>query len=528
MIKKDILIIGSGIAGLSFALKIAKVHPELSICIITKKSKTETNTRYAQGGIAVVLDKITDSYQQHIDDTLKSGGGLCNKKIVEMVVKKAPIRLKELIDWGVEFDKQSTGQFSTGLEGGHSQPRILHHKDITGFEIEKKLIHQISQYPNITVLSNHFALDLITVESITNVKKTKTCYGVYVLNQNDNSIKTYASCITMLATGGSGQVYSTTTNPAIATGDGVAIAQRVGAKIKDMQFIQFHPTAFYQINFTPSFLISEAVRGFGAYLINKNGSRFLFDYDERGELATRDIVSKAIYLELLKSKETHAFLDCRHLDMKEFKKHFPGIYLHCQKNGINLDKDLIPVAPAAHYQCGGIAVNAKAQTSIANLYACGECSYTGLHGSNRLASNSLLEAIVFSHEASLDVINKIRTIKEIPDFPLKIYQIKTADFSKINNLKTELQQIMDRNAGIVKTLKGLLIAKKQLAQLDTKINKKYQNTAPQSELWELLNLLTVAHFIINQSINFLNQKSLKVVSTKKPRSYFNNIQTYLS
>lgn len=506
MISKDILIIGSGIAGLSFALKIAKKRPDLSICILTKKSKTESNTRYAQGGIAVVLDKITDSYQQHIDDTLKSGGGLCKQRIVEMVVKKAPVRLNELINWGVEFDKQSTGEFSTGLEGGHSQARILHHKDITGLEIEKKLIKQIRQYANITILANHFALDLITVESMQNNKLIKTTYGAYALNQIDGSIKIFTSRIIMLATGGSGQLYKTTTNPSVATGDGVAISQRAGAEIKDMQFVQFHPTAFYQINSNPSFLISEAVRGFGAWLVNKNENRFLFDYDKRGELATRDIVSKAIYLELLKSKEDNVYIDCRHLDMKEFRRHFPAIYKHCKNKGIDLSNDLIPVAPAAHYQCGGVSVNAKAQTTITNLYACGECAYTGLHGSNRLASNSLLEAIVFSHEAYLHILKNIDTIKGAPHLVFKNYQAKKANLSKINNLKIEIEQIMNQYAGIFKTREGLLLAKNQLSKLDLIITQNYKNTAPQSKLLEIINLLSVAHLVVNQSLNYLNKK----------------------
>ncbi len=508
MIYKDILIIGSGIAGLSFALKIAKERPDLSICILTKKSKTESNTRYAQGGIAVVLDKITDSYQQHIDDTLKSGGGLCNKKIVRMVVKKAAARLKELINWGVEFDKQTSGEFSTGLEGGHSHARILHHKDITGFEIEKKLILQISQYSNITLLDNHFALDIITTESIQNNIHINTCYGAYVLNQQDNSIKIFTSRITLLATGGSGQVYQTTTNPSVATGDGVAIAQRAGAKIKDMQFVQFHPTAFYKINSNPSFLISEAVRGFGAWLVNKNGVRFVLDYDERGELATRDIVSKAIYFELLKSHEDNVYLDCRHLDMKEFKKHFPSIYNHCKKNGIDLYKDQIPVAPAAHYQCGGISINAKAQTSIVNLYACGECSHTGLHGSNRLASNSLLEAIVFSHEAYLHIFNKIDYVNKVPHLVFKKYPAKKANLSKINNLKKELKALMNLYAGIVKTSEGLILAHKQLLKLDLLIKEKYQNVAPNYEIIELKNLMSVAHLIVNQSFKYINKRKI--------------------
>lgn len=310
----------------------------------------------------------------------------------------------------------------------------------------------------------------------------------------------------MLATGGSGQLYKTTTNPSVATGDGVAISQRAGAEIKDMQFVQFHPTAFYQINSNPSFLISEAVRGFGAWLVNKNENRFLFDYDKRGELATRDIVSKAIYLELLKSKEDNVYIDCRHLDMKEFRRHFPAIYKHCKNKGIDLSNDLIPVAPAAHYQCGGVSVNAKAQTTITNLYACGECAYTGLHGSNRLASNSLLEAIVFSHEAYLHILKNIDTIKGAPHLVFKNYQAKKANLSKINNLKIEIEQIMNQYAGIFKTREGLLLAKNQLSKLDLIITQNYKNTAPQSKLLEIINLLSVAHLVVNQSLNYLNKK----------------------
>lgn len=510
MIKKDVLIIGSGIAGLSFALKIAKARPDLSVCLITKSSKAETNTRYAQGGIAVVLDKLTDSYQQHIDDTLKSGGGLCNKKVVEMVVKKAPERLNELLEWGVEFDKDPDGEFSAGLEGGHSQPRILHHKDFTGFEIEKKLLLHIQQYPNISIVSHYFALDLITGPS--NNSNIKTCYGAYVLNEKDNTIKTFRAKVTLLATGGSGQVYETTTNPLVATGDGVAMAQRANAKISEMQFIQFHPTAFYDKNTSPSFLISEAVRGFGAYLVNSEGLRFVYEYDIRGELATRDIVSKAIYCELWKSGKENVFIDCRHLNIKDFINHFPGIYNHCIKNGIDVSKDLIPVAPAAHYQCGGITVDSHSETSIANLYACGECSCTGLHGLNRLASNSLLEAIVFSNEAAIQILNTIDTIKYEPQLTSFSFANKKADSEKINSYKNEIKEVVTTHAGILKSTAGLITAQNQLAKLETKVNEEFKECAPQKDFWEMKNMLAVAQLIVNQSLNY---NSIPQINSKK-------------
>lgn len=496
----DILIVGSGIAGLSFALHVAKERPDLSICILAKGDKAESNTRYAQGGIAVVLNKLTDSFQQHIDDTLKAGGGLCNKSVVEMVVKKAPERLKELIEWGVEFDKKESGQFSTGLEGGHSQARILHHQDTTGLEIEQKLLLYSRQFSNIKIYQHHFALDLITDSS------NSICYGARVLNQKDHSIELFTSRVIMLATGGSGQVYKTTTNPKVSTGDGVAMAYRANVAIENMQFIQFHPTAFYQTGQSPSFLISEAVRGFGATLVNKKGQRFLFDYDTRGELATRDIVSEAIYTELKKSGEEHVFMDCRHLDLANFKTHFPNIYSYCHKAGINISTDWIPVAPAAHYQCGGIMVNKKAQTSIPNLYACGECSCSGLHGSNRLASNSLLEAVVFANEASLHVLQTIDNFEQSTSFDIESVSQPTVDSNRINALKNEIQTLMIKKAGIVKSESHLQEAVQRLIKIETILLFEFNSNTPQTDLWELKNLLVVAKLIVSQSLQYITKK----------------------
>lgn len=500
MIRKDILIIGSGIAGLSFALKMAKARPDLSICLITKSSKEETNTRYAQGGIAVVLNSLTDSYQQHINDTLKAGGGLCNKKVVEFVVKKASKRLVELMDWGVEFDKNSNGSFETGLEGGHSQPRILHHKDFTGYEIESKLLKQIKQHSNVKILQHYFALDLITRES--EQSHSKTCYGAYVLDENDATVKIIHSKITLLATGGSGQIFNTTTNPVVATGDGVAMAQRANAIISEMQFIQFHPTAFYQSESTSAFLISEAVRGFGAYLVNSQDFRFVFDYDIRGELATRDIVSSAIYCEMRESGKKNVFLDCRHLNLREFVKYFPSIFSHCNRNGIDISKDLIPVAPAAHYQCGGIVVNLKSQTSITNLYASGECAYTGMHGSNRLASNSLLEAIVFSHEAFKKIVNSIDSIEPTQHLSAHNFGIDKPNTLQILKFKHKIKDSVTLYAGLFKSNTGLFKAQNELDSIEKLVNQTFAHSAAQRDLWEMKNLLTVAQLIVNQSISY--------------------------
>lgn len=437
MLKTDILIIGSGISGLFFAMKTAKKRPDLSIVIMTKETAKNTNTQLAQGGIAVVTDLIKDSFNKHIHDTLRSGGGLCDKEIVNMVIKQAPERLQELIEIGTSFDKNEKGQWDLGLEGGHSQNRILHHKDSSGLEIERKLLKIIKKMPNIELLENHMVIDLNT-----ETKKNKTtCTGAFFYERKHNRIKYIRTRSVILSTGGCGQLFENTTNPKIATGDGIAMAARAGAEIVDMQYIQFHPTALFTGKENPLFLISEAVRGFGAHIVNEEGKRFLFKYDIRGELATRDMVSNAINSELKLSEKDHVYLDCRHLNASEFYTHFPVIAAHCNELGIKPEKDLIPVIPAAHYQCGGIKVDENAATSIKNLYAVGECARTGLHGKNRLASNSLLEALVFAHQASENVD---KTIAEftfstkilIPKFP-KAQQ--NNDYYAFDILKKELQ-----------------------------------------------------------------------------------------
>ena len=401
----DILIVGSGIGGLSLAAKINTLNPELKISIITKSDAIESNTRYAQGGIAAVLDTINDSFEDHINDTLKCGAGLCDKSIVEMVIRKAPERIKELIHLGVQFDKKSNGNIHLALEGGHVAPRIAHHKDKTGFEIETVLLNQVQKRKNIKIIPHQVVVDLL----IENSNGNKRCNGVKIFEELKNRTTTIYAAVTILATGGCGQVYKNTTNPKVATGDGYAMAKRAGAELQNMRFVQFHPTSLYEENKKEtSFLISEAVRGFGAHIIDEDESRFLFAYDKRGELATRDIISLAIFEHMQAKKSKFVYLDMRHLNMKAFENHFPIITEKLKDVGYDFSKDLIPIVPSAHYQSGGIKVNSKAQTNIEDLYALGEVSCTGLHGANRLASNSLLEALVFSHEAAVNIVKKIK------------------------------------------------------------------------------------------------------------------------
>ncbi len=507
MPQTDVLIIGSGIAGLSFAIKIAKCFPEQSITIITKADDSESNTKYAQGGIAVVLDELTDSFQKHIDDTLRAGDGLCNREIVEMVVKEGPQRLEEIIEWGVEFDQDASGNLALGREGGHTEKRIIHYKDITGLQIEKSLLSQVNKLTNITLLPHHFSIDLITEHhfknKISQPEPGISCYGAYVMDQDTCRVDKYISKITLLATGGAGQVYSTTTNPLIATGDGVAMAYRAMAKVKDMEFIQFHPTAFYSQDDNPSFLITEAIRGHGAYLRTKNGERFMFKYDDRGELASRDIVAQAIDNELITRGDVCVFLDCTHLPKEDFISHFPNIYKKCLSKGIDTSTQMIPVVPAAHYQCGGIEVDEHGRTSIMNLYACGECSRTGLHGANRLASNSLLEAIVFAHRCFIDVEDKIISInipQNIPDWNAEGTTVPREQIL-ITHTRKELRDLMGDYVAIVRSNERLERALKRINILYHETERLYDEAVLSPQLCELRNLITIAFLITRQSLD---------------------------
>ena len=397
----DYLVIGSGIAGMSYALKVAATG---RVALICKTQLEEANTYYAQGGVASVTNLAVDNFDKHIEDTMIAGDWLSDRSAVEKVVREAPSQIRQLIDWGVNFDKKENGDFDLHREGGHSEFRILHHADNTGAEIQESLIRAVKSHPNIDVMENRLAVEIITQHHLGKIVTRRTpditCYGAYVLNPETSKVDTFLAKITVMATGGIGQVYTTTTNPPVATGDGIAMVYRAKGTVQDMEFIQFHPTALFHPGDRPSFLITEAMRGYGGVLRTLDGKEFMQKYDKRLSLAPRDIVARAIDNEMKMRGEDHVFLDVTHKDAEETKKHFPNIYAKCLSLGIDITKDYSPVAPAAHYLCGGIKVDLNGESSIKRLYAIGECSCTGLHGGNRLASNSLIEAVVYADAAA--------------------------------------------------------------------------------------------------------------------------------
>ncbi|HNP68705.1 MAG TPA: L-aspartate oxidase [Aequorivita sp.] len=515
----NFLIIGSGAAGLTLAVKLAAEFPKKKITVVTKAHQSESNTKYAQGGVAAVFDLKEDSFQKHIEDTLIAGDGLCDRAVVEMVIKEGPKRLRELMAWGAKFDTDANGELNLGREGGHSEFRVIHHKDTTGNEIERALLERTNQLSNLMLLPHHFAIDLITEHHFSeNKTENLSCYGAYVLDQISGNIFTIKADCTTLASGGMGQVYGHTTNPKVATGDGIAMAYRAKARIKNMEFIQFHPTALYDGNNGASFLISEAVRGFGAFLRNKNGERFMLNYDERGELASRDIVSRAIDSEIKKSGDDCVFLDCTHLNIEDFKKHFPNIYETCLQKNIKIAKDWIPVVPASHYLCGGVVVDMDGKTSVKNLFACGECSYTGLHGANRLASNSLLEALVYADRIFkyLCKHQPSQTTKAIPEWN-DAGTVLLKDSETLQQKTLELQELMRRFAGVVRESEDLRKASLQLEKLYFETEALYQKHKLNTVLSELRNMVNVAHLIIQQSLKrkenrggYFNEDYIKV------------------
>lgn len=494
----DFLVIGSGIAGLTYALKVAD-HGR--VCMITKANDDESNTKYAQGGIAVVTDD-GDSFEKHIQDTLIAGDGLCDEDVVRMVVEEAPSRLRELIEWGARFDKKDSGEYALGKEGGHSEHRILHYKDRTGFEIERALIEQVKQHPNIEILDHHFAVEIITQHHqgryVDSTTPDIACFGAYVLNTLNSRTGIVFSKITMMASGGAGNVYASTTNPRIATGDGVAMVYRAKGRVENMEFIQFHPTSLYQPGVQPAFLITEALRGFGAVLRNIGGEEFMYRYDARGSLAPRDIVARAIDNEMKVRGEDFVYLDCTALPADKLKNDFPTIYEKCLSIGIDITKDKIPVVPSCHYICGGIKVDRMGRSSIRNLLAAGECSSTGLHGANRLASNSLLEALVYSHRAAQYSIENFRDIgyaEGIPDWDIK----GTADPEEmvlITQSLKEVQQIMSNYVGIVRSNIRLERALNRLQILNRETEQMYRRTTLFPALCELRNLILIGYLII--------------------------------
>jgi len=499
--KSDYLVIGSGLAGLMFALKASEFG---TVTIITKSKIDNTNTSYAQGGIATVK-KVNDSYESHISDTLIAGDGICNEDVVRTVVTEGPEMIKDLIKVGAKFDKKEDGTYDLGKEGGHSENRIFHHKDNTGFEIQRALTETVKNHKNITIFENYYAVDLITQHhlgyTIIRDKSDIECYGAYVLNPDTQEVERFVSKITYMATGGLGNIYDITTNPKVATGDGIAMAYRAKVLIDSMEFVQFHPTALYNKNERPSFLITEALRGFGAILRDKNGYAFMIDYDERKDLAPRDIVARAIDTEMKKSGDEFVYLDATHLDSDKLKSHFPNIYKKCLTLEIDITKNLIPVAPAAHYLVGGIKVDKNGRSSIKRLYAAGECSSTGLHGANRLASNSLLEALVYADKASEDSKTRLKDISINEKIPKWHDDGAThpEEMILITQSFKELQQIMTYYVGIVRSNLRLNRALNRLEIIYRETTKLYDRSKVSKEICELRNAVNISYLIIKMA-----------------------------
>jgi L-aspartate oxidase len=503
----DFLVIGSGIAGLTFALKVAKFG---SVAVITKEKVMDSNTSLAQGGIASVFDEL-DSFDLHIKDTLAAGDGICNPDVVETVVKDGPDRINELIQLGVKFNtrknahhQDASDQLDLGREGGHSQNRIVHAQDMTGKEIERVLVSHLQQHDNITLLENHIAIDLITLSTsmkrgLITTAHEDCCCGAYVLDKIMGRVLSFSAKITLLATGGAGKVYLYTSNPDVATGDGIAMAYRAGASLANLEFVQFHPTCLYHPD-AKNFLISEAVRGEGGILIDEQGNPFMQKYDPQKDLACRDVVARAIDTELKKSGEDSVFLDISHKKPESVQNRFPNIYQKCLSFGYDMTKEPIPVVPAEHYMCGGIATDLFARTDIRNLYAIGETACTGLHGANRLASNSLIEALVYANNASTHAIKELKESEfkpppEIPDWD----DTGTTDSDEVIMVShnwDEIRRLMWNYVGIVRSNKRLARAKRRIDIIQNEIQEYYWNFKVESGLVELRNIATVAELII--------------------------------
>lgn len=529
----DILVIGSGIAGLTFAIKMAEARSDLKITVLTKTTERESNTRYAQGGVAAVWDFDNDNFEKHFADTIDAGAGLNEEEVVKMVVWEGPERVREIIDWGARFDKDEKDNYDLGREGGHSENRVLHYKDLTGWEMQRTLADKVQEYENVEVLEHYFALDLITQHHlgriVTRVTPDIECYGAYVFNKETNKVDTFLSRMTFLATGGAGQVYKTTTNPVIATGDGIAMIYRAKGRIANMEFVQFHPTALYDPDGpSPDFLVSEAVRGEGGILKTPDGKEFMDAYDDRKSLAPRDIVARAIDNEMKVRGLDHMCLDVRHIDQEEFLDHFPTIYEACKDIGIDPFKDLIPVAPACHYFCGGVVVDMDGATSIKNLYAAGETTYSGLHGANRLASNSLLEAMVFADKAFEDMKMKIDdTIIEhsIPEWNA-VGTTDPKEMILITQSIKELKEIMSNYVGIVRSNVRLKRALDRLKLLYLETEELYKTAVISPQLCELRNMITIAYLVTTSARMRQESRGLHF-TTDYPEEHSYNELTYL-
>lgn len=508
----DYLVIGSGIAGMSFALKVAEQGK--SVAIICKTELEEANTYFAQGGIASVTNLQVDNFEKHIHDTLVAGDWINDRAAVEMVVRRAPSQIKELIRWGVDFDRNEDGGFDLHREGGHSEFRILHHKDNTGAEIQTSLIEAIKRQPNIHIFNHHFAVEIITQHHLGIIVTRYTpgirCFGAYVLNEDTGRVDTFLSRITVMATGGCEAVYRNTTNPLVATGDGIAMVYRAKGAVKNMEFIQFHPTALFHPGDRPCFLITEAMRGYGGVLRTLDGKEFMQKYDERLSLAPRDIVARAIDNEMKQRGEDHVYLDVTHKDPEETKRHFPNIYQKCLSLGINITRDYIPVAPAAHYLCGGIVVDLDGQSSIRRLYALGECSCTGLHGGNRLASNSLIEAVVYADAAarhSLEVVDRYDFNEDVPEWNDE-GTISTEERVLITQSAKEVNQIMEAYVGIVRSNVRLTRAWNRLDILYEETERLFKHSKASRELCELRNMINVGYLITRQAMERKESRGL--------------------
>ncbi|MDR3269369.1 MAG: L-aspartate oxidase [Tannerella sp.] len=518
--RHDFLVIGSGIAGMSFALKVADRG---TVALVCKSGLEEANTYFAQGGVASVTNFSVDDFDKHMEDTLVAGDRLSDRAAVEKVVRNAPQQIRELIRWGVDFDKDEKGAFDLHREGGHSEFRILHHKDNTGAEIQDSLIRAVKRHPNITVYENHFAIEILTQHHlgihVTRQTSDIQCYGAYVMDIKTGRIDTFLSKVTLMATGGVGAVYQTTTNPLVATGDGIAMVYRAKGTVKDMEFVQFHPTALYHPGDRPSFLISEAMRGYGALLRTTDGKEFMQKYDARLALAPRDIVARAIDNEMKNRGDDHVYLDVTHKEAEETRKHFPNIYRKCLSLGIDITKEYIPVAPAAHYLCGGILVDLEARTSIRRLYAVGECACTGLHGGNRLASNSLIEAVVYADAAakhSLSVLHAYDYQTDIPVWDDKGTR-SPEEMVLITQSIKEVGQIMSTYVGIVRSDLRLKRAWVRLDILYEETESLFKRSIASKDICELRNMINAGYLIMRQAIERKESRGLHYTLDYPPK-----------